>query len=95
MSKPKGPTHAAYFHLVDDGGWLTTAGLAMEVEYAGPEKNLERSLYRWRRGGYVLTRQIELAHSGVPQTKPTGGPWSRLMPGDLGRCESRREWRVA
>ena len=94
MSKPKGPTHAAYFHLVDDGGWLTTAGLAMETNHPS-EKNLERNLYRWRRGGYVLTRRVMLAHAGVVKHQSPGGPWSRLMPGDLGAQESRREWRVA
>ncbi len=93
MSKPKGPTHAAYFHLVDDGGWLTTAGLAMAAGYLN-ENHLERNLYRWRKEGYVEGRQIGLASSRKAEHRP-GGPWARTFQSPLGRVEVRVEWRAA
>lgn len=91
MSRPRGPVHPAYFHLVDDGGWLTTAGIAMEVGHPS-EVSLERNLYRWRAAGYVERRQVELASSTRPSTR-RGGPWGRGH-GLNGRVEVRLEWRA-
>ena len=76
------PRAAAWRYLEWDGGWLTTEGIAMEVDLS-PD-TVDRSMWRWREGGHVETRRIDLAGSGGLTRRGTKN----------GTVEARREWKA-
>jgi hypothetical protein len=55
---PYAPRTEAYERLVLDGGWLSTAQLAMEC--GQDERSVERTLLRQRLNGWVESRSILL-----------------------------------
>ncbi len=80
--KRKCPNAPAWVYLDTDGGWLTTEGIAMEVNRA--VQTIDRSMWRWHKHGHVETRSVSLAYSGGLNSR---GSANRVM-------EARREWRT-
>jgi hypothetical protein len=79
MRTPRAP---AWEYLEMDGGWLTTEGIAMEIDR--DTQTVRRSLWRWYQYGHVETRRVNLAYSGGVNSR---GSANRVM-------EARREWRT-
>ncbi len=77
------PRAQSWKYLDADGGWLTSEGIAMEVDQ-DPE-TVQRSMWRWRRAGHVETRQVQLAYIGGVNV--SGRNRSSM--------EARREWKTA
>ncbi len=78
LTTGKRPVSPSFDILETDGGWLTSEGVA--VAGGLNPKSVNRSLYRWRKRGFVESRLIELSlnRSG---TRPA-------------RIDTRTEWRV-
>lgn len=72
--------------LETDGGWLTVAGIAMELN--ANEESVDRALYRLRQRGQVQHRDVELARSGRTNHTAYGSSTGS------GSAEHRREWSV-
>jgi len=65
VTRPYRPRTEAYERLVLDGGWLTSAQLAMECGQA--EGTVDRSLHRQVRAGWVVKKITYLALANAPQ----------------------------
>ena len=59
-----GPRTQAYERLTLDGGWLTTAQLAMECDQS--ENTVYQSLHRQVQGGWLERRVVYLAVADAP-----------------------------